>query len=517
MKKISSLIMILLLLCNSIITVFPTKTSAETLDNVIKNIYVTKENGTKPIDNGYSMSQTVRVNVDWEIENGSAKSGDTFSFNLPKILIINKQLDFDIKDPNGDVIAKGHADRWGHKVTVTFTDYVEKHSNIKGTMFILSKFDRDIITDGGDYTLVFTDDNTVSFEEDIHVNPSGFNNPDEKLSKYGYVDPNDDTLINWIVRVNVAGIDMMNAVATDELSPGHTLIKDSIKIYKVKWEIENGKLIQNEKTDVTDTTEIMFSLPNKFTINFGNITDGYGYYISYHSKIDGNDYNDFSNHFILNANDTDHSSIGNAHRETSGGGDGDGENSSVEIMKVDSNDGHALVGAEFDVIRTLDNKLVGHLMTDSDGKGSLSKLPFGNYELVETKAPDGYKLDQTPVKFTTDKTHKVIQLKIDNRLLNGSVILTKIDKESKETLAGAEFKLVTEQGKEIKENVVTDKKGKLVVEKLVPGNYQFIETKAPKGYALDKTPVAFEIKAGETSKAGTVTKENKLETGTFEL
>ncbi|WP_242274474.1 SpaA isopeptide-forming pilin-related protein [Bacillus cereus group sp. BfR-BA-01310] len=519
MKKISSLIMILLLLCNSIITVFPAKTSAKTLENVIKETYLTNSNGVRPSNGSFGDWETVRVNVEVELEDGSAKSGDTFSFYLPKELKLDKDIDFDIKDQDGNIIGKVHAEKQTKKVTVTFTDYVETHSNIKGKMYFNAKFDKDQIDDGEDHKLEFVDENGVIFTDEVNVHEGSFNNLDEKLHKYGYFDRNDKNLMHWVIRINVAGIDIKNAIVTDEIGSGHTLVKDSIKVLRVKFKVEDGKLKYDDLTDVTKAIPIDDSLPNKFTVNLGDIVDGYGYFVEYNTRIvgDGNASNDYSNKVTLLGNDEEFEKDSTTHKVTDGGGEGEGEEGSVEVMKVDSNDGHSLAGAKFDVIRLSDNKIVGHLTTDSKGKGSLGNLPFENYQLVETTAPNGYKLDQTPVKFTIDKTHKVIQLKIDNTLLKGSVVLTKVDTETKEKLTGAEFKLIDEQGKEIKENVVTDKEGKLVIEGLVPGNYQFIETKAPKGYVLDGTPLLFEIKAGETSKAVTVTKENKLETGSVVL
>lgn len=56
----------------------------------------------------------------------------------------------------------------------------------------------------------------------------------------------------------------------------------------------------------------------------------------------------------------------------------------------------------------------------------------------------------------------------------------------------------------------TDDNGRLAVEKLAPGKYQFVETKAPAGYQLDDKPVTFTIKAGQTSPVH-VTKTNKAE------
>ena len=76
----------------------------------------------------------------------------------------------------------------------------------------------------------------------------------------------------------------------------------------------------------------------------------------------------------------------------------------------------------------------------------------------------------------------------------GAVELTKLSADAEQkTLAGAEFKLVDETGKVLKEKLTTDKAGKIKFTDLAPGKYHFIETKAPNGYQLDETPVPFKI------------------------
>ncbi|MEF9992622.1 MAG: SpaA isopeptide-forming pilin-related protein, partial [Romboutsia sp.] len=70
----------------------------------------------------------------------------------------------------------------------------------------------------------------------------------------------------------------------------------------------------------------------------------------------------------------------------------------------------------------------------------------------------------------------------------------KIDKETREKLAGAKFKLVDENEKIIIEELVSDENG--VIKGLIPkpGKYKIIETYAPEGYELKMTPIRFEIK-----------------------
>ncbi|EIK6581356.1 LPXTG cell wall anchor domain-containing protein, partial [Listeria monocytogenes] len=92
----------------------------------------------------------------------------------------------------------------------------------------------------------------------------------------------------------------------------------------------------------------------------------------------------------------------------------------------------------------------------------------------------------------------------------GSVELTKLDSATKATLAGATFELQNKEGNTLQTGLTTDENGVLNVTDLVPGTYQFVETKAPIGYELDTTPVVFEIIAGETDQPVKVTKENTL-------
>ncbi|WP_256087835.1 MSCRAMM family protein, partial [Brochothrix thermosphacta] len=115
-------------------------------------------------------------------------------------------------------------------------------------------------------------------------------------------------------------------------------------------------------------------------------------------------------------------------------------------------------------------------------------------QLVETKAPTGYELDSTPIKFEVKKGQtEAVQLAMTNELSKGDVILTKTDNVSGETLQGAVFELQDAEDKVIESGLTTDVSGKLAIDQLKPGNYQLVETKAPTGYELDSTPIKFEV------------------------
>ncbi|SDM44591.1 SpaA isopeptide-forming pilin-related protein [Sediminibacillus halophilus] len=187
----------------------------------------------------------------------------------------------------------------------------------------------------------------------------------------------------------------------------------------------------------------------------------------------------------------------------------------VELTKNGEN-GKVLSGAIFDLQDSEGNVIQSGLTTGGDGKIVVESLFTGDYQFVETKAPKGYKLDETPIPFTIEVGQsEAVTVTAENELIPGSVELTKVGEEG-ETLEGAEFKLLNENGEEIQSELTTDEEGKLVVENLKPGNYQFVEVKAPFGHELDETPLPFEI-AFNQQEPVQVEKENERQTSAVEL
>ncbi|MGK0555428.1 SpaA isopeptide-forming pilin-related protein, partial [Macrococcus capreoli] len=161
----------------------------------------------------------------------------------------------------------------------------------------------------------------------------------------------------------------------------------------------------------------------------------------------------------------------------------------LNIKKIDSQDEtKVLEGAEFKLVQG-DKVIKEGIVTDANGTIQVADLPYGDYELVETKAPVGYELSKEAVKVTIDKNHVTVDQVVKNEKTpdpTGTLNIKKVDSQDEsKVLEGAEFKLV--QGdKVIKENLVTDKDGKIEIKDLPYGDYELEETKAPEGYELSK-------------------------------
>ncbi|WP_002144688.1 SpaA isopeptide-forming pilin-related protein [Bacillus cereus] len=190
----------------------------------------------------------------------------------------------------------------------------------------------------------------------------------------------------------------------------------------------------------------------------------------------------------------------------------------VELSKVDDIDGTVLEGALFKIVDMNGNDIRTDLKTDAHGKVIVPDLRPGDYQFIETKAPEHYKLNDTPIKFTVKKSQKEqLQVTATNSLTEGAAELIKVDDVNPDTkLSVAVFNIVDANGKIVRNDLTTDQEGKISVSNLRPGDYQFIETKAPKDYDLNKAPIHFTIEKSQPTHVS-VTAKNGLTKGGVEL
>ena len=171
-------------------------------------------------------------------------------------------------------------------------------------------------------------------------------------------------------------------------------------------------------------------------------------------------------------------------------------------------------------------------VTDADGAFAFEDVPFGTYIVREIAAPEGYVLNEALHYVSVTVNEEVIEIKITDKLIIGSVRLTKVDADyPANKLTGAVFELYQDTDGNQKFN--PKKKDALVAEipeisegiyqtdGLLYGGYFVKEKTAPKGFVLDENAYFFEI--NEDGKIVDVENEagvgfiNKPITGKLEL
>ena len=164
---------------------------------------------------------------------------------------------------------------------------------------------------------------------------------------------------------------------------------------------------------------------------------------------------------------------------------------SIAILKTDAETSKPLAGAHFKLTDSTGSP-IKEGDTAADGKLIFTGLAFGTYKLTETAAPAGYVLDSTPITVEVTNAGQTVSKTITNTRAVGNISILKTDAETNKPLAGVHFKLMDSTGRLISE-AVTGTDGKITFSGMALGKYVLTETEAPKGYALDSTPIPVEL------------------------
>ena len=215
----------------------------------------------------------------------------------------------------------------------------------------------------------------------------------ELFSKTGWISNEEQRILSYSISINQTKESYKDAIVEDALKFSNaSYIKDSIHIYKGKFNYVNGEWEFNDKTDVTNQHTVTVSEDGRsFVIQLGDITEADQYRIEYNVQANYAfaDGEKLDNDAVLKAKEK---TLGNATQTTVAqiaGGSGIGYVFSINIHKVDETN-QPLAGAKFKVVRQANNQVIGEFTTDAEGKITVTDLLRDKYILTEVEAPKGY-------------------------------------------------------------------------------------------------------------------------------
>lgn len=274
-KKIKDLIFVLLIIVFSIfvyrsnILVSANKIDFESIKISITDL---KENPLLEIDEWTDFKIRSQVSL----PNNVVQEGDQSVLKLSDAVILSGARTFDINDKQGNLIASAEAD--DYSITLTYTEFVEKKSDILLDFYFYARIDDEKNNQMGEVPIFMEVNNNYVFDYVLNFVPYGLETP-EPLAKCLWISNPDIPEVTIAIEVNRDGIDQGDVIIKDELvNPGIEIVEDSFTIYQGVFDTSKGNWHLTREKNVTNQYQVQFNDQlSSFTLNLGDIkaTDGY--------------------------------------------------------------------------------------------------------------------------------------------------------------------------------------------------------------------------------------------------
>ncbi|WP_405097681.1 Cna B-type domain-containing protein [Oceanobacillus sp. FSL H7-0719] len=229
------------------------------------------------------------LELEWFLENGhNYTAGDKVIFDLPNAIKIMEEMSGELKDETGLVVAT-YIISTDKKVELTFTDYVETHSNVKGWLeMILTLDEENVEVEDGEVIIT-----PIGEEGEIRI-PIDAGSKEKTIEKKGTPNKGHNAdEIRWEVIINKNKTSLTNAKVLDLLPAGTEYKEGSLKAVKLIVDLYGNILGDGEEIDITGETVAEGVL----TIPLGDIKDAYR--IEYVTTITDDEETRFKNHAVL--------------------------------------------------------------------------------------------------------------------------------------------------------------------------------------------------------------------------
>ena len=379
--------------------------------DTISNIQVSNNEGGN-LDWELGQWATFRINATYDLAGKNVKAGDQTTVTVPDALIITSDS-FEIRDINtNEIIAHATVDAENKKLTLTYTDYVEKHSDTNGSFFFYARIDFKKHPQQGEIPVEVTVNNKTTIAGKVTFKGVGDGDPN-LLKKTSWVHKDDPKTISYTISVNQLKQNIKEVTVEDTLQfTNASYVKDSFRVTKGEMSYVDGGWQFNNTKDVTNEHPVTVGENGQsFVVNLGDISETDQYRITYdvhlnYSPVDGEILN---NQATLKGKNIETKEAVNKAAVQIAGGSGVGYVFTINIHKVgDAN--QPLAGAKFKVVRQANNQVIGEYVTDEKGNITVNGLLKDKYILTETEAPAGYTIKEADTVVNAEdfgKDHKV--------------------------------------------------------------------------------------------------------------
>ena len=162
-------------------------------------------------------------------DNVPVNEGDKVTFDLPQEVKFQTSYEFDVHNPEKAVVGKATADATSNKVTTVFNDYFKTHPLNKSMSLKLDASWTDKVVAGKPVNVNFNGTVVTA-----NVGNEGVIGKDELISKWGFQDKEDPTVINWTARVNYAHRILNHVSIIDTMSDNQKLVDNYFEIKNIE-------------------------------------------------------------------------------------------------------------------------------------------------------------------------------------------------------------------------------------------------------------------------------------------
>ena len=248
----------------------PTEITKEGTEITVKNpeVVVDQSNGTGK----YQPFSVEYKNIHFD-DNMAINEGDKVKFTLPEEVKFQTSFDFDVYNPDKQVVGKATTDAENNTVTTVFNNYFASHPLNKQMSLKLDATWTDKVQSGKPVTANFNGTLVTT-----QIGKEQVIGKDELLSKWGSQDKDDPTVINWTARVNYAKRVLNYVKIIDEMSENQKLVDNF-------FEVKNIESVDPwiDKGDAMNLVKSISKSEHGFTITMDSLD--HMIYINYKTKL----------------------------------------------------------------------------------------------------------------------------------------------------------------------------------------------------------------------------------------